>query len=107
MTNSFEDFIRGCMVEGHTQVRLVPSEDKDSKQITFYAHGQGGAGSLSGTYYGSIHSELIVNENGEVATDAGEDEVVAGEGAPMGLSVLDQDEMVVVGNVPAHALGEG
>ena len=39
--STFEDFLRGCLDSGHTQVRLVPRYTEDGS-VAFYAHGQCG-----------------------------------------------------------------
>jgi len=41
MENHFESFLRDCMDQGHTQVKLVPRID-DNGKVAFYAVGQCG-----------------------------------------------------------------
>lgn len=42
MEKHFESFLRNCVKQGHTSVKLVSWVD-DYNRVTFYAHGLGGS----------------------------------------------------------------
>jgi len=55
--NTFEDFLRSCLNQGHSQVKLVPRIDADGK-VAFYAVGQCGIAS-SETFDSSVGGNII------------------------------------------------
>lgn len=55
---TFEDFLRDCMDNGHTQVRLVPRYSDEGNLVCFYAHGQCGIGA-SQTFESTVSGNVI------------------------------------------------
>jgi len=57
--NTFEDFLRECLRQGHTQVKLVSRTDEHDR-LAFYAVGQNGYES-SKTFDGVVVNDDVVN----------------------------------------------
>ena len=74
---TFEHFLKVCMDQGHTQVKLVPRWD-GADGVAFYAVGQCGPNS-SKTFDGSIQGDSIGGPKGapEALIDEAEDIVDA------------------------------
>ena len=79
MIEHFESFLKDCMDQGHTQVKLVPRID-DNGKVAFYAVGQCGPNSGE-TFDASVGGNVISGDE-EVA----EPMPVLDEAADMGAS---------------------
>jgi len=99
-SDSFEAFLRDCLDNGHTQVRLVP-RISDPAGVTFYAHGQCGLessemfeGSVYGNDIGVIEEPEAIPVEREVLADEELDDLAFSETgvADVG-AVLDAEEV--------------
>jgi hypothetical protein len=103
--STFEDFLRGCLDHGHTQVKLVPRMAADGS-VAFYACGQCGPHS-SDTFDGSVGgNEIGGPEEAEVAELAPVEPEVFTDGVaddfPPEEPVLTADEIVAFAAAPGE-----